>query len=135
MAAIVPLAAAQAQNADAIKARKANFTVLNDQMKVIKAILDKGGTPADASGPAKLVQAAASKIPTMFPAESQIGETKALPVAWTDSAGLMKVADAAIAQSGRLAAATAGSDIKAVEVEFQAMGKACGACHQTYRAR
>ncbi|HWK45115.1 MAG TPA: cytochrome c [Stellaceae bacterium] len=132
---VLPMMAAQAQNADAIKARKANYDLLNDQMKAIKAVIDKGGSPADAAAPAKIAQQAALKIPTMFPADSQTGDTKALPNVWSDPEGFKKLADAAGAQSAKLVAATGGTDLAALQTEFTAMGKTCGACHQVNRAK
>jgi len=132
---VLPIVAAQAQNVDAIKARKANFELLNDQMKAIKAVIDKGGPPSDASAAAKTAQQAALKIPLMFPADSQTGDTKALPNVWSDPEGFKKLAAAAGEQSAKLVAATEGSDIKVLQAEFGTMGKACGACHSVNRAK
>lgn len=75
------------------------------------------------------------QIPNLFPpgsgAEAGV-KTGALPAIWQNKADFDAKAQALEAESAKLVAA---NDEGAVKAEFGSVGKACGACHQTYRAK
>lgn len=78
----------------------------------------------------------AALIPDMFPAGTEKGhDTHALAAVWSDRAGFEKAArtyhDAAL----KLAAAAKEDDKSAFAAAFKETGKACGACHKTYRQK
>ena len=57
--------------------------------------------------------------------------TRALPVAWTDMAGIIEKAQALGAATTAMAAA-AGT-LEGVQAAIGPVGAACGACHKVYR--
>jgi cytochrome c556 len=105
-------------------------------MRAIKGVID-------AKGDAKSVVPMAAKLKTlelafdkMFPAGSDKGaETAALPTVWSDSAGFQAASKAADAAYDKLGAAAGSGDLAAVTAAFGETGKACGACHNTFRAK
>ncbi|WP_108395815.1 c-type cytochrome [Devosia submarina] len=75
-----------------------------------------------------------TNIPALFPEDSAVGDSKALPVIWENWEEFT-----AIVESGRsaaeagLAAAEAG-DAAAYGEAVKAIGATCGQCHQQFRA-
>jgi cytochrome c556 len=121
--------------ADVIKQRQENRKEAAATMRSIKGVID-------AKGDVKAVVASAAKLKTlenafdkMFPAGSDKGETKALPTVWSDSAGFQAAAKNADAAYDKLATAAGSGDLAAVTAAFGDTGKACGACHDKFRAK
>ena len=71
----------------------------------------------------------------MFPAGSDKGETKALPTVWSDMAGFQAASKNADAAYDKLAVAAGSGDLAALTAAFGDTGKACGACHEKFRAK
>jgi cytochrome c556 len=71
----------------------------------------------------------------MFPAGSDKGDTKALPTVWSDMPGFMAASKNADAAYDKLAVAAGSGDLAAVTAAFGDTGKACGACHEKFRAK
>ncbi|MBN9091486.1 MAG: cytochrome c [Reyranella sp.] len=121
--------------ADVIKQRQENRKATAGEMRAIKAVIDS-------KGDAKTVVASAAKLKQLenafdklFPAGSDKGETKALPTVWSDSAGFQAASKAADAAYDKLAVAAGSGDLAAVTAAFGDTGKACGACHEKFRAK
>jgi len=121
--------------ADVIKQRQENRKEAAATMRSIKGVIDS-------KGDAKTVVASAAKLKTleaafekMFPAGSDKGETKALPTVWSDSAGFLAASKNADAAYDKLAVAAGSGDLAAVTAAFGDTGKACGACHDKFRAK
>jgi cytochrome c556 len=121
--------------ADVIKARQENRKAAGAAMRDIKGVIDaKGDTKAIVQSAAKLKQLEEAFI-KMFPAGSDQGDTKALPVVWTDWKGFQAADAAAGVAYDKLAAAAGSGDLAATTAAFGDAGKACGACHNTFRAK
>ena len=95
----------------------------------------KGSTPYDN---AKAVEVfviyanAAAKMPALFPDDSKTGgETTAAPKIWADKAAF--TAAFAKFEADSKAAQASVKDVDSFKAAFGAMGKHCGACHETYR--
>jgi cytochrome c556 len=71
----------------------------------------------------------------LFPAGSDKGETKALPTVWSDWAGFQAASKNADAAFDKLAVAAGSGDQAALATAFADTGKACGACHEKFRAK
>ncbi|MEJ0067765.1 MAG: cytochrome c [Pseudomonadota bacterium] len=69
---------------DPLADRKANRKEVAEQMKAIKAVVDASGPAASVVAPAKKIAELEVAFDKMFPAGSDKGDTKALPVVWTD---------------------------------------------------
>jgi len=135
-------ASAQADPADdAIKARRGFFTLLGAEIGPLGAMA-KGESPYDADAAkrhaANLQALAGYRFGDLFVAGSsnddKFGDTRALPVIWTDTAGFSEKAGGLVAAIGALQG-VAGEGQAALAGGVGALGKSCGACHDTYRAK
>jgi cytochrome c556 len=121
--------------ADVIKERQENRKQAGAAMRAIKGVVDaKGPTTAAVEQAAKLKTLEAAFV-KMFPAGSDKGETKALPVVWTDWAGFETASKNADVAFDKLAVAAGSGDQAALAAAFADAGKACGACHEKFRAK
>ena len=121
--------------ADVIKQRQDNRKETAATMRSIKGVIDaKGDVKAVVASAAKLKQLE-NAFEKMFPAGSDKGETKALPTVWSDSAGFQAASKNADAAYDKLAVAAGSGDLAAVTAAFGDTGKACGACHDKFRAK
>ena len=120
---------------DPIAARKDNRKQAGAQMKAIKGVIDsKGQASAVVPAAAKLKELHMA-LPALFPAGSDKGDTKALPNIWTDKAGFEAGWKAEGTAIDGLAAAAGSGDMAKVGEAFGAVGKACGGCHEKFRAK
>ena len=121
--------------ADVVKERQENRKQTAAAMRAIKGVIDaKGATTGAVEQAAKLKTLEAAFV-KLFPAGSDKGETKALPAIWTDMAGFQAANKAADAAYDKLATAAGSGDMAALTAAFGDTGKACGACHEKFRAK
>ena len=133
--AIGPVLVASAAD-DPIAARKANRKEVGELAKKIKAVVDAGGPATSVAEPARQIAALEGPFEKMFPPGSDQGDTKALPAVWSDRKGFDEASHTLMVQATALAdAAAAGKSPDEIKAAFGAMGKACGGCHNTYRAK
>jgi cytochrome c556 len=104
-------------------------------MRAIKAIVDAKGDVKEIGKHAAKLKELELAFDKLFPAGSDKGETKALPTVWSDNAGFVKASANASAAYDKLAMAAGSGDMAATAAAFGDVGKACGACHTTYRAK
>jgi cytochrome c556 len=121
--------------ADVIKERQENRKQAGAAMRAIKAIVDAKGPTAGAVEQAAKLKTLEAAFVKLFPAGSDKGETKALPVVWTDWAGFQAASKNADAAFDKLSAAAGSGDAAQLATAFADTGKACGACHDKFRAK
>lgn len=122
--------------ADDVIAARQDLMKKNGAAAKIAVSMLKGETPYDAAAAASAATTIADDMmvfPTLFPAGSETGDTKAGPAIWTDPDGFKAAADAAVT-AAKAAAEAAAAGPEAFGAAFQAVGAACGACHQKYRS-
>jgi len=124
-----------AQATDPIAARKDNRKQAGAEMRAIKAIIDKGGPASEAQPHAAKLKQLTLAHGTLYPAGSDKGETKALPIVFTDAAGFQALNKASDDAIDKLAVAIGSGDLKAVTDAYGNVGKSCGACHEKFRAK
>lgn len=120
---------------DAIKYRKASFTVLAAHFSRVGAMAS-GKVPFDAKLAAENAAIAESmgKLPwAAFGPGTDKGDTRALPDIWTEQAQFKAGADKMQTELGKLAAAAKTGNLDAVKTAFGAAGQTCKACHDDYR--
>ena len=130
---------AEAQNAptavikerqDLMKANGASAKALAEMMKG-----EKPYDQAAAHKAAVTINDNSKKISSLFPpgsgAEAGV-KTGALPAIWTNKADFDAKAKKLEEESAKLVAA---NDEAAVKAQFGNVGKSCGGCHETYRAK
>lgn len=88
--------------------------------------------PARAREIFEVYRALAEKSPALYPPGSNTGDTAASPRVWEDNAAFV----ARFAAFGELAQqGLAAQDLDGFKLAFAAIGKECGACHQTFRVK
>jgi cytochrome c556 len=126
---------ALAQTFDPVQTRKAGQDMLSGTFAGIKAVITLKGDVKTLENPGKAIQKWALVFPTLFPAGSDKGETKAAPAIWTDRAGFEKAAMTLSSAGEKLSVAAKAGDETAVAAAYKEIGDACGACHKDYRLK
>ena len=135
MATAMPAAAQFAKPEDAIKYRKAVFTVMSTHFGRVAAMAN-GRAPFDAKVAAESAEIATtmSKLPfvALLPGTDK-GETRAKPEIWTDLDKVKLLAGKMQEEMVKLNAAAKTGNIDSIKAAAGDTGKACKACHDDYR--
>jgi cytochrome c556 len=126
---------ARAEGFDPIVTRQAGQDLVLGTFAGIKAVITANGDVKTLEGPANAIRKWSTQFPTLFPAGSDKGTTKAAPTIWTDNAGFQKAAMTLSTAAETLAAAAKSGDATQVAAAFKGVGDACGACHKEYRLK
>ena len=131
----LPAAAQFAKPEDAIKYRKAAFTVMGAHFGRVGAMAT-GKAPYDAKAAAENadIAAAMAKLPwAAFPEGSDKGETRAKPEIWKDAAKFKEASDKMQAEMTKLAAAAKAGNVDALKTAFGPAAATCKGCHDNFR--
>ena len=128
-------APAQAQGIDPINTRQTGLDLLAGTFSGVRAVVAANGDVKTLENAGKAIQRWGAMFPTLFPAGSDKGATKAAPAIWSDAAGFSKASMALSMAGEALATAAKAGDAAAVQVAVKSMGEACGACHKDYRLK
>ena len=131
----LPAAAQFAKPEDAIKYRKAAFTVMGTHFGRVAAMAN-GRIPFDAKVAAENAELATmmSKLPYAgFVEGSDKGDTKAEPKIWTEMDKFKAAATKMQDEMAKFNVVAKGGNIDAIKAAVGETGKACKACHDTYR--
>jgi cytochrome c556 len=133
-------AAAQFRNIDdAVKYRKAAFTLMGNHFNRIGAMV-KGNAPydaADAAANAEIVSTI-SRLPFHGFVEGSAGngdKGTAKPNIWTERAKFDETAKKLQADTASLATAAKTNNLDNVKTAFGAAAKTCMSCHDSFRAK
>ena len=131
----LPAAAQFAKPEDAIKYRKASFTVMSAHFGRVGAMA-AGRAPYDAKAAVENadIAAAMSKLPwTAFTEGSDKGETRAKPEIWKDNAKFKEAADKMQVELGKVALAAKAGNVDALKTAFGPAAATCKGCHDNFR--
>ena len=131
----LPAAAQFAKPEDAIKYRKAAFTVMARHFGIV-AGMAAGKIPFDAKVAADNAEIATmvSKLPYVgFVEGSDKGDTKAEPKIWSEMDKFRAAAGKMQEEMGKLNVAAKGGNLDAIKAAVGDTGKSCKACHDNYR--
>ena len=131
----LPAAAQFAKPEDAIKYRKASFTVMSTHFGRVGAMA-VGRVPYDAKAAAENadIAAAMSKLPwAAFTEGTDKGETRAKPEIWKDSAKFKEAADKMQAELAKVAVAAKAGNVDALKTAFGPAAATCKGCHDNFR--
>jgi cytochrome c556 len=129
------------QDKTAIEARQAVFKLIANQNQPIGGMFRPGGTfdAAVVARNADRIKMLAGMIPEMFARDTRQApadvKTKALEGIWNNQADFKAKADALVAAADALATAAKSGNKDATQAANGNIGKACGGCHDTYRAK
>lgn len=131
----VPAQAQFAKPDDAIKYRKASFTVMATHFGRLGDMAN-GRLPYDAkvaADNAELVTTM-SKLPwAAFGEGTDKGETRAKPEIWKESAKYKEAADKMQAEMAKLNMAAKAGNVEALKAAFGPAAASCKACHDNFR--
>jgi cytochrome c556 len=131
----LPAQAQFAKPEDAIKYRKASFTVMAAHFGRLGAMAN-GRAPYDAKAAADNadVVATLSKLPwAAFGEGSDKGDTRAKPEIWKEAAKYKEAADKMQAEIVKLNTAAKAGNIDALKAAFGPDAASCKACHDNFR--
>lgn len=135
MGLVMPAQAQFAKAEDAVKYRKASFTVMAAHFGRLGAMAN-GRAPYDAkaaSDNADLVLTL-SKLPwAAFGEGTDKGETRAKPEIWKESAKYKEAVDKMQAEIGKLNVAAKAGNVDALKAAFGPAAASCKACHDNFR--
>ena len=84
---------------------------------------------------AEEVQAAAGRVPSLFPPGSRDGHSEARPAVWERWPEFVAGARSLEAEAEKLAAAARSGDEPAVAAQFRSMTRTCSGCHDVFRLK
>ena len=131
----LPAAAQFQKPEDAVKYRKAAFTVMGAHFGRIGAMAS-GKAPFDAAAAAANadIVATLSKMPYAgFIEGTASGKTRAKPEIWTERAKFDTAANKTQEDVVKLNVAAKSGNLDQIKVAFGAAGQSCKACHDNYR--
>lgn len=131
----LPAAAQFAKPEDAVKYRKAAFTVMAAHFGRVGAMVN-GRAPFDAAAAQANLEVAntMAKLPfTAFGPGTDVGETRAKPNIWSDNAKFTAAANKMVEEMGKLNAAAKTGNLDQIKAAFGPVGGACKACHDDFR--
>lgn len=135
VAVTLPVHAQFAKPEDAVKYRKASFTVMAAHFGRLGAMAN-GRTPYDAKMAAENadVVLTLSKLPwAAFGEGTDKGDTCAKPEIWKEAAKYKEAADKMQAEIGKLNVAAKSGNIDALKAAFGPAAASCKACHDNFR--
>jgi cytochrome c556 len=131
----LPAAAQFAKPEDAIRYRRAAFTLMSTHFGRVAAMAN-GRVPFDAKAAADNAELATimSKLPYAgFVEGTDKGETRAKPEIWTEMDKFRGLASKMQDEMAKLNVVAKTGNVDAIKAAVGETGKACKACHDTYR--
>jgi cytochrome c556 len=131
----LPAAAQFAKPEDAVKYRKAAFTVMAAHFGRVGAMVN-GRAPFDAAAAQANMEIANSmtKLPfTAFGPGTDVGDTRAKPNVWSDNAKFTASATKMQEEMAKLNTAAKSGNLDQIKAAFGPVGQACKACHDDFR--
>jgi cytochrome c556 len=131
----LPAAAQFAKPEDAIKYRKAAFTVMAAHFGRVGAMV-QGRVPFDAAAAQANLEIANSmaKLPfTAFGPGTDAGDTRAKPNIWSDNAKFTAAATKMQEEMAKLNTAAKSGNLEQIKAAFGPAGGSCKACHDDFR--
>ena len=131
----VPAQAQFAKPEDAVKYRKASFTVLGAHFVRLGGMAN-GRLPYDAKAAAENAEVVntLAKLPwSAFGEGTDKGDTRAKPEIWKESAKFKEASDKMVAEVAKLNTAAKAGNIDALKAAFGPAAASCKACHDNFR--
>jgi cytochrome c556 len=135
VATALPAAAQFAKPEDAVKYRKAAFTVMAAHFGRVGAMVN-GRVPFDAAAAQSNLEIANSmaKLPfAAFGPGTDVGDTRAKPNIWSDNAKFTAAANKMVEEMGKLNTAAKSGNLDQIKAAFGPVGGSCKACHDDFR--
>jgi cytochrome c556 len=123
-----------AESEDIIKYRQNVMKANGAHMAATAAIINgKVEYKSQLGDHARALQAINKDISSLFPKDSDFGDTKALDAVWQKNADFQKSAKIAAQKADALAKTVAAGDSKSYAARFKELSDSCKACHKDFR--
>jgi len=135
MGLVLPAQAQFAKPEDAVKYRKASFTVMSAHFGRLGAMAS-GRAPYDAKAAAENAEIVATlgKLPwAAFGDGTDKGETRAKPEIWKEAAKYKEASDKMQIEMAKLNTAAKAGNVDALKAAFGPAAASCKACHDNFR--
>jgi len=119
---------------DTVAARQASFMLSGAAMGAIKAAVEAKADPKSMQFTARALNRWAKQLPAMFPEGTALEGSGAKPEVWSDRAAFEAAAAEYVAATDGLVSASASGDYAIFAERWAAVGRACKACHDRFRA-
>lgn len=132
----LPAHAQFAKPEDAVRYRQSAMNLLGNHAGRVHVQLKSGSPDLSVLQSSAMLMETLSKLPfeAFVPGSENAGNTKAKPEVFKD-AKFKDLAEKMQAEVSKLAVATRSGDVKAMQVQFGAVGKACKNCHDDYQKK
>ena len=134
---VMPMSVTVAQDANkAAYDKRSKAMKSNGESMGVLGKIAKGEAPytPDAVKAAETVSAVSKELAGLFPAGSAVGESRAKPNIWTNWPDFQNKAKALVDPADKLVAAAKTGNKDEIGKALGAVGGACKACHDDYRA-
>jgi cytochrome c556 len=116
-----------------VAARQSAYALSAADFVQMKAQADAGADVHTLAFPARVLARWARTLPSLFPAGTDLPNSKALPAVWSDRAGFEARATAYATAATALAEAAQSGDRAVFLTRWAAVRQTCSDCHDTYR--
>lgn len=131
---LAPLMLNAAEPEDIIKYRRNVMKAIGGHTSAAGAIVQgKVDYKAHLAEHARALQTLTKDIPSLFPKDSDFGDTNALDAAWSKRADFEKAAGNVKTKVEAFAKAVQGGNQQTIAASFKDMGEGCKACHKDFR--
>ena len=132
-----PVAAQYAKPEDAVKYRKAVFTVMNSHLGRIFAQLKSPAPNMQVIQSSAQTVEAMSKLPwdAFAPSTELVVDTRALPALFKNEAKIKDLAQKMQEEVAKLNTVAKTGDVATIRAQFGVAAKACDNCHDDFRAK
>jgi cytochrome c556 len=137
MALAAPAHAQFAKPEDAVKYRQSAMALMGNHASRINAQLksDKPNVAVIQSSAALIETLSKLPFEAFVPGSDMVANTKLKPEALKDTAKIKELSEKMQGEVSKLAATAQGGDVKAIQTQFGAVGRACKACHDDYQSK
>lgn len=120
-----------------VKERMDRMQTMKQSMKAMGDMV-KGKSPLlaeEMEKQSRLILTASEGIPHTFPQGSTESPSEALPTIWQNWDRFVSLSSSLDDQTTKLLSVAAGTDQRAIKVQYVKVAKACRACHADYRKK
>lgn len=134
--ALLPLSLNAAEPEDLIKYRRNVMKAIGGHTSAAGAIVEgKVDYKRQLAEHARAVQTLTTDIPSLFPKDSDFGETRAKDAVWSKRADFEKAARDTKTKAAAFAKAAQGGNQSAIAASFKELGESCKGCHKDFRKK
>lgn len=133
----LPAHAQFAKPEDAVKYRQSAMALMGNHASRINAQLKSGRPNVQEIQSSAALMETLSRLPfeAFTPGTDMVANTKAKPEIWQDGTKFKELSEKMQAEVSKLAVTAKGGDVKSIQTQFGAVGRACKSCHDDFQSK